>query len=222
MKQPKKNRVPRPKASMFRPDILLSHQPQRPMQLIRGPLKTSPELHVFDTAQANYATDTTGSIQCINQIVQGVDVVNRLAREIVIKDVSVSGFNTPTATTGTNQQHRMLLVWDNGANAALPAIADVLSAVNTTSFPLVANVKRFTILWDHTVVLGTNTAAIADQTIKQYTHSVALNSACQFYGSATQIPQNGSILFITIGSNVAGVTAGITTAALRVTFWDTL
>jgi len=168
--------------------------------------------------------DNTGAVTLLNGIAEGNDNNTRLGRKAMMRDVSISGYAFPTLTTGVSQQHRIMLVWDNAAAGALPAITDILSASATTSFPNPNGVARFTILWDHTYVLGISTAAIADQVIKEFGTTISLNSATQYMLTTGGISalQNGALLMVTLGSNAAGGTAGLAVISTRTTFTDVL
>jgi hypothetical protein len=207
-------------------DILLTHSSAKSaLSAIRGPVRPSVELHYNDTASAAYAADTTGTITLLNGIAEGNDNVNRLGRKAVMHDLAFSGYAIPTTTTGTSQQQRLLFVWDNAPNGVLPAITDILVAANSTSFPNVNNVARFTILFDQTWVVGLQTAAIADQVIKNIPMTtIKLRSPTQYLGTTAAIGsvQNGGLYQVTLGSNAAGVTAGLIATAVRVTFTDVL
>jgi len=180
-------------------------------------------MHYVDV-QNTYSMDTTGAVTLLNGIAEGNDNITRLGRKAMMRDVSLSGYSYPTATTGTPQQHRVMLVWDNAANGALPAITDILSTSTTTSYPNPNNVARFTILYDQVCTLGAFTTGLTDQSIKQYGASKFLNSATQWMSTNGAIGalQNGAVLLVTLGSNAAGTTAGSASIQTRVTFTDVL
>jgi hypothetical protein len=208
-------------------DLLLSHsKPSMALNSIRGPIRPALEFHFVDVYSAAYAMNTTGAVTLLNGIAEGNDNNTRLGRKAFMRDVSISGVTRPTVGSGLSQQHRILLVWDNAAAGALPAITDILSTSTTTSYPNPDNVARFTILYDSTLVLGVDNAASAgaDQTIKEFKATIALNSATQFNGTGATIAsiQNGSLLMVTLGEKVAGSTAGVATIQSRVTFTDVL
>jgi hypothetical protein len=121
-----------------------------------------------------------------------------------------------------------MLVWDNAANGALAAITDVLTGVTSSSFPLVANIARFTILADLRIQLGlystTTTQALADQTIKRVSIKKRIFAPTEYKGTAAAITsvQNGALLLLTMGSNSAGVSAGLAVLTIRTTFTDVL
>jgi hypothetical protein len=136
--------------------------------------------------------------------------------------VAVDGWASVTPTTGTIQQQRVLLIWDNAPNGASPAITDILVAANPTSFPKIDNVNRFTILKDMKMIFGATTAAFSANPIKQFRLGVKLNSAVRFQGTSAAIAsiQDGAIYVVTLGSNVAGATAGQITYSARCAWID--
>jgi hypothetical protein len=206
-------------------DLLLSHSaPRAPLNVIRGPIRPAVEFHYNDIQQASYTMNTTGAVTLLNGIAEGNDNTTRLGRKAFMRDVSVSGFSQPTGTTGLPQQHRVLVVWDNAAAGALPAVTDILSTSDTTSFPNPNNVARFTILYDQTLVIGLLSASVADQVIKEFRTTLRVDSATQYQLTTGVIGalQNGALLMVTLGSNVAGATAGAAQIATRVTFTDVL
>jgi len=185
------------------------------------------EEHYSDLAQATYACDTTGSVTPLNLIAEGNDNVNRLGRKALMKQVCVRGYALPTSNAQIGAQGRVLLVWDNAANGALPVITDIYTAITSSSFLNVNNVARFSILAEHPFELGyfnsTATQTAADQSIKRIDIRINLNSITEFSGTTAAIAsiQNGALLLVTMGSTAAatGITATLST---RVTFVDVL
>jgi hypothetical protein len=168
--------------------------------------------------------DTTGAVTLLNGIAEGNDNNTRVGRKAFMRDVSLSGVSRPTYGTGASQQHRIMLVWDNASAGALPAIADILSTSSPTSYPNPNNVARFTILYDNTLVVGVDTGSYADQSIKEFKTSMAINSATQYQLTTNVIGalQNGALLLVTLGDQAAGVSAGNSVIQSRLTFTDVL
>jgi hypothetical protein len=204
-------------------DYLLTHSPSKPVNNIRGPPSPVKEERYVDLAVATYVADTTGTITLLNGIAEGDDNNQRNGRGVSLKSVSINGFSFPTATTGTTQQHRLIVFYDNATNGAAPTIANLLSASNANAYPNPDYARRFTILVDHRQVLGTNTAAISDQVVKQFEFNIRLNCAQTFNGTGATVAsvQAGSLWAVTLGTAPAGATAGTFNFATRVTFMDT-
>jgi hypothetical protein len=212
-------------------DPLLDEKSQPLSVPIKGKIRPAVETHYLDIAQAAYTADTTGSVTALNLIAEGNDNVNRLGRKAMMRSVSVKGYvSTPgIAAAREVQQVRVLLVWDNAANGALPAVTDVLTAINTTSFPNANGVARFTILHDQAIPLGafntTVTQAYLHETTKNIDITRRINAPTEYFGTAAAITslQNGSLLLLTMGNSANG-TAGnaVFTLGTRVTFTDVL
>lgn len=198
---------------------------------IKGRIKPKIEMHYIDLAQTSYGADTTGTVTALNLSAEGTDNVSRLGRKVITSSVAVKGFAMvpPNGVLDTPQQARVLLVWDNAAAGALPAITDILTAVNSTSFLNVNNVARFTILHDQVYSLGINfefaTESVADRTIIPIDITLRVNSPTQYDGTAAAITsiQNGSLLLITTGSQANAVgSSAVAVLSTRVTFTDVM
>lgn len=208
-------------------DQLLPDRVTSSVPAIKGRIRPHIEYHYNDLALAAYETSTTGTVTALNLIAEGNDNVNRLGRKALIRDVSVRGF-VSIPTPAPIQQARIMLVWDNAAAGALPAITDVLTGINSTSFINVNNVARFTVLHDQTFGLGvisnTATVAFADAVMKQVRINCRINAPTEYSGTGGTIAsiQNGTLLLLTMGSIATGATASNAFLATRVTFTDVL
>jgi len=200
-----------------------SNEERPTFRVVRGPILPKKDLKFIDN-QFGSNLDTTGTLTLINGIAEGDDYNSRNSRSVVIKSVAVRGNAFPTATTGLPQKARIMLVWDNAVNGALPTIATILATVNAESFPLVDNEKRYTILWDHSFVIGLQAAAVADQVIVNFEKLIHLNAPVAFLGTTNGIGsvQNGAIYLVTVGNLVAGTTAGSTLVNTRVRFMENI
>jgi len=210
-------------------DPLLTRPIQGPLLAIKGPVRPQVEVHYNDLAAAAYGMDTTGSVTALNLIAEGNDNTTRLGRKAVMKSVAIRGYVVQAGVANAAQQGRLLVVWDNAAAGALPIITDVLTAINSSAFVNVNNIARFTVLHDSTIEIGSlNTGAtvsVADQTVKRVDVELRVNSPTQYSGTTAAIGsvQNGTLLMLTMGSNAAAGSAGLTAAlSTRVTFVDVL
>jgi hypothetical protein len=194
----------------------------QPVQKIKGPIPSKKEVKYTDTSQASYVANTTGTITLINGSAQGDDNTSRSGRMTKMLSVAVDGWASVTDATGTLQQQRILIVWDNAPNGAQPTISTILTAANPSAFPNIDYVARFTILKDLKMVFGATTAAFSADPIKQFQLAVKLNSNTRFQGTSAAIAsiQDGAVYVITLGSNGAGVTAGQMTYSARVAWID--
>lgn len=200
---------------------------QRRVVPVRGAIVPRRELKYADLAAATYATDTTGSVTLLNGIAEGDDnSANRTGRQAMMRSVGLCGYLLTSLAATTPQKVRLLLVWDNATNGAAPTVANILSAATSLCFHNVDNESRFTVLWDHTAVLGpqvsTATQAIADQTVKDVNVVVPLSSVTQYIGTGATIAavSNGGLFLVTIGTAAPGGTASTFQGAARIRYTD--
>jgi hypothetical protein len=197
-----------------------------PLVRVKGQIQPRREMKFVDVGNAAYVLDTTGTVTLLNGIAEGDDYSNRNSRSAIVHSVAVRGYAQPTTATGVPIKFRIMLVWDNAADGVIATIAQILAAANVNAFPLVDYEKRFTILYDHTDVLGpyslTATQSVAWKNIDNIEALVKLNAPMQFNGTGATIAsiQNGALLMVTLGSVAAGATAGIATIATRVRFME--
>ena len=125
------------------------------------------EVNFVDTASAEYAMNTTGSIALLATIAQGAAQTQRIGRKIQLKSIQVRGMvtadNTTIATKGT-----WFIVYDKRPDGALPAITDILVSASSRSMTNSVNVGRFQIICrkDYSIV-GNDTTA-GQQTDKSH------------------------------------------------------
>jgi len=211
-----------------RQDPLIDEKVNTPPVPIKGRIRPRVGTHYLDIAQTTYNADTTGTVTALNLIAEGNDNVNRLGRKAMMRTVSVKGFVAAPASGAPVQQARVLVVWDNAANGALPAIGDVLTAINSTAFLNPNNVARFTILSDKVFSLGSwdtgATISYASELIKTIDITTRINAPTEYLGTTAAIAsvQNGTVLLLTMGSTAAGASAATCTLGTRVTFTDVL
>lgn len=193
---------------------------------IKGAIPHMRELKYVDIAAATYVSDTTGSVTLLNGIAVGDDNTTRNGRQVTIKSVQVRGKFVPVDGSTVASKARLMLVWDNAAAGATAAIAAILTAATSSSFPLVNNANRFTILVDRTFTIGqfdtTATQAIAGSpTVHDIEIYKRVNAVTQYNGTgATDASiQNGALLMVTIADNAAAA-GGTFTLATRVRFVD--
>jgi len=191
---------------------------------IRG--RGAPELKYVDVAKASYAADTTGTVTPINLLATGDDNTSRDGRQVCFKSVQVRGFLDRADNSISTTKCRVMLVWDNAANGSLATIAQILSASDANSFPLVDNANRFTILVDRSFTIG----AVQDTATQAFTVSPGcfdveiykkLDCITQYTTTSANISsvQNGAMLLVTIGSSAANA-GGLFSLATRMRFVD--
>lgn len=196
---------------------------------VRGQIKPRRELKFIDTAQTTASLDTTGTVLLINGISEGDDFTNRNSRSVAIRSVGIRGWafqQNAGSTQSFAQKGRVMLVWDNAVNGALPALTDILASASSVSFPNVNNEQRFTILWDRSFVVGpwsdvaASSVGYLDQAVVDVEGLVKLDAPVAFIGTGATIAslQNGGLYLVTVGSLVAGATTAATTLTTRVRF----
>ncbi len=200
---------------------------QRRIVPVRGAIVPRRELKYLDVASAAYGADTTGSVTLLNGIAEGDDNIGRTGRQVMMRSVGLTGYvKYGTATSTPAQRCRLMLVWDNATNGVAPAVADVLAVANAISFHNVDNESRFTVLWDHTLVIGpfsnTATQSYADSLVRDVNVVIPLASVTQYIGTSAAIGSvgNGGLFLITTGTTAAGTSAAIATLATRVRYAD--
>lgn len=181
------------------------------------------EKKVIDTANANYACDTTGTVTCLNPCSQGTSSITRIGDKIVVKQVQVRGEVHPVDAATADSLCRVIVVQDmqpNGAGVA--AITDILKSANANSFNNLDNRRRFKILKDAKMAVGmrangdTNSPNVypIDMFIKCNIPTIYGGNA----GTAADIQEN-SIYLVTVGSQATGL-GGQLSATCRVRFTD--
>lgn len=179
----------------------------------------SVELKSVDVA-TQVATDTTGSLTLLNGIVPGVGFSQRLGRMVAMQRADIFVNSVVTAATGIDQYQRVLVVMDRQANAAAPAITDILMSVSISAQYNLINAARFRILSDRRLYLN---AAGEPGSGKAWKISLPMSSRVRYNdgtaGTVADIATN-SVYFITIGSVAAGATAGSTGFNSRVRYTD--
>jgi hypothetical protein len=195
------------------------NRPQGKMVKFTPMYQSMPEIKAVDGG-ATLTADTTGSIALINGIVPGVGFYQRIGRAVQLKNIRINVTSTVTTTTGIDQYQRLIMVIDHQPNAAALAITDVLTSANTIAFKNLINQKRFKILMDERFRL--NAAPEPDST-RIWSFDKKLKTVVQFNegtaGTIADIVTN-SVYLISIGSVVAGVTAGSQIYQSRVSYID--
>jgi len=182
---------------------------------------TQGELKSIDINTGSLAADTTGAIGLLNGCARGDDVNERTGRQICMKSLDITFTNQVTPATGTDQTQRVMVVLDRQPNAAPLAITDVLISVSTLSLTNLDNRNRFVVLYDKLMYL--NATGEAGAAIAYRKHIPMRNIITQFNngnaGTIADITTN-SVYVISIGGNVAGVTAGTTVYRSRLRYTD--
>lgn len=189
--------------------------------LARAPRNLSDgELKAVDVSIAASPCDTTGGVTLLNGLARGDDINQRNGREVLLKSIEIRLRNLVTAGTGTEQTHRVCIVYDRQSNGAAPTIADILSAPNVLYPRNLENRRRFKILYDRAFTLNATGEPGGERFHKFYrrlAHPVTFNTGNA--GTIADITM-GSLYLITMGTNAPGATAGICTGRCRVRYED--
>lgn len=184
-----------------------------------------PELKDIDTDLAAATWNTTGSIILINGVAQGTDFTSRIGRKFQMKSLLLRFTIFSGSTAILPATARWLVVYDKQANAAAPAVTDILDAVTTTSNGNLTNRDRFIIIYDKIHVIGYVTAASASSDnpmhyIKKY-RKMKMETTNGGTGATVGSIQTGALYFVSLGARAAGTTAvRMETGSARIRFTD--
>lgn len=178
------------------------------------------EFKAVDIDNGSSVCDSTGAVTLINGVALGTDIDDRIGRQVMLRSVEMKGYVYPTAGTGVDQIHRVLLVYDRQCNGVAPAITDILKAVSTTAVRNLNNRKRFKILMDKVFPVSASGEA---NSIHTYTFYRKLRHPMEFNaGNAGTVAdiQNGGLFVVTLGTSAPGATAGGSNWTTRVRYND--
>lgn len=199
----------------------------------QGPPSTKPELKWWaGNPTANLSTPltmtytTTGLVNCINQIPQGVQANNHVGNSCIIKSIEFKfEFNQANATPGISNALRTVLVWDFQPDTSIAAITDIFyqntgPVTNTALMTNLDNKDRFLILWDDIRSYGAISAIGASPPVGfmeecgfKYFRKIRMESVFQ---AGNTVPNSGALLVCQLG-NAATSPVGIITYRLRFT-----
>lgn len=194
---------------------------------------TVPKPMLFRTNELKYvdvaldsAVNNAGVILLINGMARGADVSERIGRQVIIKSIQVYLTGLATTTTGIDQTHRYMLVYDKQTNGAFPVGADILNAISPWAMKNLNNRSRFIILWDKRISVSNDVPAnqaggnvrLADMDYYRR-HSLRVTFNDSNLGTVADI-NTGAIYFVCMGSVAAGATAGSCIGYSRIRFVD--
>jgi len=170
-----------------------------------------------------YACNTTGSITLVATIAQGASVLQRVNKKIMLKSVQVRGLIVSDTTT-TQAGAAIMLIYDRRPTGALPAITDVLVAINSNAFTNNDNQGRFSVLYRRDYALIGNITTPSTGSERQIVNDFVKVNRMAVYKSAgtgaiTDI-EEGALYLITTGDIVAGTADANAQLNLRTTFKD--
>lgn len=194
----------------------------------RRALPASVERKVVDTASAQYACDTTGSVTALNLVATGTDINNRIGRKVMLKSVQVRGTVYPVDDATQSGSSRVMVVYDAQPNpSAIATITDILQASEGDSYQNLNNRDRFKVLADYHLPVGrVSNTATQTLTVSPGIHEIncfkSVNLPVIFNGTTTAVIgaiTTGVLLLVTIGTQGAGL-GGQAQLTCRVRFTD--
>jgi len=155
-----------------------------------------------------------GNILCLNGVVRGTDVNQRIGRRICLKGLLFRGVVQQTgAGSSVSEMLRLMLVYDRQTNGANPAVGDIIQDVNSgttdnMSYMNINNTKRFVVLAKHTWVQATQGTG----TNKELANNVSETTSrmCDIFVPAKKIKS----LITEFNSGVAGDVTDIISGGL--------
>lgn len=196
------------------------------------------EKKAVDLANASYGLDSTGSVTAINLIRTGSGYNNRIGRKINMTSVECRGAIIAAGVTPQLQKYRIMVIYDKQANGALPAITDILQAIDqagntTTTANSPRNLDkrdRFVCVMDYEGtaagfdgVAGTVVPTSSDVfNVHKYTRLPNLVTQYQADSSPAVIGDiaTGSLLLVTFGQIAAGANSHNFNGTIRLRYKD--
>lgn len=179
-----------------------------------------PELKVRDTSYSAQVINDTGFVDILNGMVRGSDYSNRIGRQIYMMRLSGNLYSRATDTTGLDQIHRFMVVYDNQVNGVMATFANIMTSANVFDHPLLNYRRRFEILYDEMFCVN---AAGESGSHQCWRIDVPINKLVTYNsgnaGTEADIA-TGALYWVYIGSRAAGATAGVFSAKLRLCFND--
>lgn len=169
-------------------------------------LKRDTEYKWYDTSTTSF---TTGVVSPINVVPLGDDAHSRDGRKIVMKSILVTGYGQSADTRGAP---RVMVVYDNQTNGALPLITDILTENNWAAPHNLNNRNRFKVLYDNVAGLDKNTNPLqvvpANSGAAFYYHQYIKCDLPTIFGDAAagiSMIKTGGLFFLYIGTGLISI-----------------
>lgn len=179
------------------------------------------EWKYLDTAIA-MNMNTTGAQLLVNGLAPGSGASERIGMKVTVRSIQLRLAQYVTAGTGSDQFQRVLLFVDRQANGAAPTLGSQLSANSILGLRSLVNRKRFKILWDKTCHLNATAepgSMVFRTAYLKFRSPVVMEFNAGVAGTIADIVSN-SIYIYTVGSLVAGATAGGVEGTCRIRYTD--
>jgi len=194
------------------------------------------EVKVLDVGTFAVPVTTTAGTISLNTIAAGVQLYERVGRQINMKSIEIKGYFYGTGQAGAPDAIRCAIVYDRTPDGVAPAFADVFASVDNTgavtvdsfAFPNVGNEDRFKIISEwHLPVIPSVTAtnqfalAVQDQNLPLFIHrKIPLRGLVARYAQAATVPQTGGLYLCIRGIVAAGSQPWNVTLTSRLTYTD--
>lgn len=189
-------------------------------------VRSAKEPGYVDLANADYKLDTTGSITLLNTVPQGAGTSERIGKKILLKSLQMRG-KAFAGTTCLTADGAYIIVYDKRPTGVLPAITDVLVAVNSNAMNNDVNSGRFRILKRIDFIFIGNSGT-AGQSTSETAHTA------DFFLSLKGLPQvfkaagtgaigdieEGALYLISVGDTAAGNAAATLSSRFRLRYMD--
>ena len=183
---------------------------------------TRGEWKYLDTT-INTACDTTGSMTLVNGLQPGTGASQRIGMKVMLRSMELSLVNSVPPVTGTDQNHRFLVLLDRQCNGAAPtALTDFLTPGNYLGMRSLVNRRRFKIILDKRCSLNASGEPGSDRLWKFYIkfrRPIIVEFNAGVAGTIADIVTN-SLYIISVGQAAAGVGAGTLLGYCRIRYTD--
>lgn len=168
--------------------------------------------------------DTTGNIFLLATIPVGASTNQRVGKKIMYASIQMRG-RLYARNTATINDTAFIIVYDKRPTGTLPAITDVLVSANANSLNNDDNTGRFQIVrrMEH-ILLGNALTPSTGLEMVQLDDFIKFRRPVVYKSVGTGAIgdiEEGALYGITVGSNVAGTTAGQAVCSFRVRFTET-
>lgn len=162
---------------------------------------------------------TSAVITCVSQMSQGTAATQRIGLKVSPRSIRLKGHISmdESAFGDVTNVIRLMLIWDREFNGGLPALTDILENTGQPeySMPKWNTRRRFKILWDKTIWLGSAAAWGGSSVYTSITNKFAQNidvykklhrmGTSFFQGSSNTNADayNGQLLFVYLSDSSA-------------------
>lgn len=171
--------------------------------------------------------NSTARLLLLNGLTPGTGATERVGMKVTIKSIEIRFQLQSTPTTGVSQFGRFILVLDRQPNGIAPgAVTDILSSQSTGSPRNLANRKRFKIMLDKVVPIGSTIAGVSStpdlRFLKYYLKprkSIVTEYNTGVTGNIADISTN-SLYFVYFGTELSGATDILIRGTIRIRYVD--